>query len=371
MLSPGRRVIVSEYGETPLEAFDRYSRIETQPAPDPETLRPADVIVAIRAAAVGWVDLLMASGQYQHQVAPPYCPGLESAGVIEWIGDEVDSVAVGDRVVIDGFQVGPRSSGDYQQYGGFATYAVAPASALRPIPARLDFDQACGFLGSYETAYHALVACGDLQAGETVLVHGASGATGLAAVHLAKLLGATVIATGRSDEKNAIVAAQGADHVINTGSDDGEVRQFRDQVKRLTEGRGVDLVYDGVGGPISVESLRCVRFGARFLLVGWAATPFVARSKGRRGAPNANLLPTNLILMKGLKVLGCPTVIATQHQPGLRVPRLAALDRWTAQGLITPNVSHRFALDDYRAALHAKWRGEVVGGCVLHPSPTT
>ena len=147
--------------------------------------------------------------------------------------------------------------------------------------------------------------CGDLRAGETVLIHGATGSTGLAAVHIAKLVGATVIATGRSPDKLARVTAQGADHVLTTKGG------LRDRVKALTGGRGVDVVYDGVGGPLTVESLRCCSFGARVLIVGWAATPDVAKGKGGRGAPNVNVLPTNLVLMKGLHVIGTPTAIAT------------------------------------------------------------
>ena len=165
-----------------------------------------------------------------------------------------------------------------------------------------------------------------------MLIHGASGSTGLAAVQVAKLLGATVIATGRSTAKLAVVAAQGADHVVDCSAE--AASRFRDEVKALTGGRGVDVVYDGVGGDISLESLRCVRFGARFLIVGWAATPFVARGKGQRGAPNANLLPTNLIMMKGLDVLGCPTVISTVNDPSLRAPRLAQVLAWAEAGKI-------------------------------------
>ena len=367
--TPGRRVLVSELGETPLEAIDNHTSIEAVTPPDPASLQPTDVMLSIRSASVGWVDLLMASGQYQHMAPPPYCPGLEYSGVVEWTGSEVDPgvTAVGDEVFIDGFLAGPRSSGDYRAFGGFATFAVAPAAAVRAIPAGFSFDQACSFLGSYETAYHCLIACADLQPGETVLIHGASGATGLAAVHLAKLVGATVIATGRNDAKLAVVAAQGADHTINSGSADGGVRRFRDEVKALTNGRGVDVVYDGVGGPTSLETLRCVSFGARFLIVGWASTPFVARGKGKRGAPNANMLPTNLIMMKGLKVLGCPTVISTQREPSIREPRMTTLLEWARAGKIAPHVSHCFGLDDYKAAMHAKWSGEVIGGCVLHP----
>src|SRR5690606_18820542 len=210
---------------------------------------------------------------------------------------------------------------------------------------------------------------GRLSAGETVLVHGASGATGLAAVHVAKRLGATVIATGRSPDKLAVVADNGADHVIETASDDdGGVAPFHEEGKALTGGRGVDVVYDNVGGPIGVARVRCVRFGGRFLIVGWAATPFVAKGAGGRGAPRANVLPTNLIMMKGLDVLGCPTAISTHQDPSIRPPRLAQVLAWAEEGAIRPHVSHVFSLTDYREAMHAKWRGEVVGGCVLRPS---
>src|SRR5262249_51239927 len=161
-------------------------------------------------------------------------------------------------------------------------------------------------------------------------------------------------------EKLAVVAAQGADHVLVTDA------PLRDAAKSLTHGRGVDVVYDGVGGEISVESLRCVRFGARYLIVGWAATPF-AKGKGQRGAPNANQLPTNLIMMKGLDVLGCPTAISTVQDPALRAPRLAHVLRWAETGQVRPLVARRYALDEFATAMRAKWRGEAVGGYVLKP----
>lgn len=369
-LRPGQRVVVSEFAETPPEAIDRFVSLAAMDPPDPASLGANDVLIAVKSAAVGWVDLLMTSGQYQHMPKPPYTPGLEYAGEVVWKGASVGHrVNVGDRVLVDGLLAGPRSAGAYQSYGGFATYGVAPSEAVRAIPERLDFDQACNLLGNYETAYHCLITRGRLQAGETVLIHGASGSTGLAAVHIAKLLGATVIATGRNDAKNAVVREQGADHVINTRAADGAsgVRAFRDDVKALTGGRGVDVVYDGVGGDISIESMRCVKFGARFLIVGWAGTPFVAQGKGQRGAPNANMLPTNLMMMKGLDVLGCPTVIATMNDPSIRAPRLAQVTEWAASGAITPHVSHRFALAEVKDAMRAKWGGDVIGGCVLRP----
>ncbi|HEY9839383.1 MAG TPA: NADPH:quinone oxidoreductase family protein [Candidatus Obscuribacterales bacterium] len=365
----GQRVLISELSENPLEAIEAHLSIVAQPVPDPQQLEPGDAIIAVESAAVGWVDLLMTSGQYQHMPPLPYTPGLEYCGEILWTGPDVKGFAAGDRVLVDGFVAGPRSPGAYQQYGGFASYAVAPQVALREIPTGLDLDQACNLFGSYETAYYCLITSGQLCAGETVLILGASGATGLAAVHIAKLLGAQVIATGRSDEKLAVVKAQGADHVINTRdvAEEGGLQAFRDQVRSLTGGRGVDVVYDGVGGDITLAAMRCAAFGARYLIVGWAATPAVARGKGLRGAPNANQLPSNLILMKGLKVLGSPMVIATQRDPGLRPPRVRQLLDWVAEGKLKPFVSHRFGLDQVKAAMQAKWTGQIIGGCVLHP----
>jgi NADPH2:quinone reductase len=369
-LAEGRRVMVSQFAETPLEGIEKYTSLEPMAPPDTAKLGAGDVLVAVKSATVGWVDLLMTSGQYQHMPKPPYCPGLEFAGEVVWAGPEaLARVNVGDSVLVDGFLAGPRSLGAYQAYGGFASYAVAPSEALLAIPDGLSLDQAANLLGNYETAYHCLIARGRLAKGETVLVHGAAGSTGLAAVQIAKLLGATVIATGRSDAKLAVVKEQGADHVINCKAPDGEpgVRPFRDEVKALTGGRGVDVVYDGVGGDISLESLRCVAFGARFLVVGWAATPFVAKGKGQRGAPNANVLPTNLIMMKGLDVLGCPTVISTVNDPSLRAPRLKTILEWAGTGRIRPYVSHVFPIAEFREAMRAKWNGEVTGRCVLHP----
>ena len=364
-LLPGRRVIVSELSETPLEGVESNVSIVAQAVP--ELTGETDVLVEVKSSSVGWVDLLMLSGQYQHMPPLPYTPGLEYSGVVRAVGASVQETdfAVGDRVYVDGFLTGPRSPGKYQQYGGFASYAIAPSKAIRKIPSTLDFDQACNLLGSYETAYHCLIKCGGLKSGETVLIHGASGATGMAAVHIAKLVGATVIATGRSQAKLDVVKAQGADYVINSCEDDGSVSRFRDEVKALTDGQGVDVVYDGVGGDISLESMRCVTFGARFLIVGWAATPFVAKGKGGRGAPNANMLPTNLIMMKGLQVLGCPTVISTQHDPSIRDQRLNQIFAWVDAGVLKPYVSVRYALDEVKDALKDKWQGKIIAGAVI------
>lgn len=369
-LNTGHRVVVRAFAEDPVDALENYLTLAPMPAPDLAALQPNEAVVEIRSCAVGWVDLLMTSGQYQHMPKPPYTPGLEFSGVVvaTGTGQAVGDTKVGDRVVVDGLLAGPRSGGAYQSQGGFASYAVVPVQALHRIPEQFSFDEACCLLGNYETAYHCLVARGQLKAGETVLILGATGSTGLAAVHVAKLMGATVIAAGRSDTKLQLVKEQGADHVINISNVDGTpgVRRFRDDVKALTGGRGVDVVYDGVGGEVSLESLRCVAFGARFVIVGWASTPAVARGKGLRGAPNANMLPTNLIMMKGVSVLGSPMVISTEHDPSIRAPRLARIMQWVHEGRLKPYVSNVYAIQDFKGAMLAKWRGEVIGGCVLH-----
>jgi NADPH2:quinone reductase len=349
-----------------MDAIEHHLRVVDQPAPAPE--RPEDVVVAVHSAALNWVDLMMTSGQYQHLPKPPYTPGLEYAGEVVAAGADATR-KVGDRVMLDGLLAGPRSLGDYQRWGGFATYAVAPDRALIPIPTPLDFDQAASLLGAYETAYHVLLHRGRIQPGETVLIHGASGATGLAAVDLAKRAGARVIATGRTASKLEVVAERGADHTLTIGDDEGGVRRFRDDVKALTGGEGADVVYDGVGGAVALETLRCLRFGARYLIVGWASTPFVARGKGKRGAPNANVFPTNLVLMKGLDVLGCPAAIAAHRDPSLREARLKDILGWAEAGEIAPHVGARFDLEDVAEAMKAKWKSRMVGGCVIRPTP--
>lgn len=371
-LPAGRQVVVSEFAESPAEAIERFVSVRPQPAPDPSALRPGEAIVAVRAAAVGWVDLLMTSGQYQHMPEPPYVPGIDFAGEVAAVGPGVDPARcrVGERVIVDFMQVGPRTSGPYRRAAGWASHAVVPVDALHRVPARLSYDQAANLLGPYETAVHCLLVRGRLRAGETVLITGAAGATGLAAVQVARAVGATVIGTGRSAAKLATVKALGADHVVETVERDGGapgVRRFRDEVKALTGGRGVQLVYDTVGGDTSLECLRCVDFGARFVIVGWTSTPDVARGRGGRGAPRANQLPTNLIQMKGLDVLGAPAVISVAHDPSLRPPRLAQVLGWAEDGTISPHVSHVFPLERVQDAMRARWTGEVTGGCVLRP----
>lgn len=355
-LPVGRRAVVTALGATPLETFAHHLRVEAQPPP--ERLGPGDVLVAIESAAVGWVDLLMASGQYQHVPEPPYTPGLEYAGVVARVGDAVRGLAVGDRVIADGFRTGPRSLGDYRREGGFASYAVAPADALVPLPACASFDQGACLLGGVETAWHALVHRARLVVGETALILGASGSTGLAAVQLAALRGARVIAVGRTASKLEVARAHGATDLVTVGAGDA---RLRDQVKALTGGRGADVVYDPVGGALTAEGLRAAAFGGRYLVVGWAATPFVAR-----GGRDPNVIPTNLVLMKGLDVLGSPAAIAAHRDPALRDARLGAIMTHVAGGELLPHVSASYRLDDVVEALTAKWESRHPGNVVLH-----
>jgi NADPH2:quinone reductase len=356
----GHRAVVTALGATPLDALDTRLRIEDAPPPDPATLADDDIVIAVKSANVGWVDLLMMSGQYQHVPDPPYTPGLEFAGEVVWRGAAVHDVALGAAVIADGLRTGPRSLGGHRRWGGFASYAVAPASAAIPLPAGFSFDEGACLLGGAVTAYHALVHRARVREGEAVLVLGASGSTGLAAVALAKLLGARVIAAGRSAAKLEAARAAGADHVVVIGGD--AAPRLRDQVKALTGGNGADVVYDPVGGELSAEGLRACAFGARFLVVGWAATPFVAR-----GGRDPNVLPTNLVLMKGIDVLGSPAAIGVLREPRLGVERLARVLAWAGEGHLRPHVSAAFPFSELTAALRAKWEGEHAGNVVVHP----
>ncbi len=358
--APGRHAVVRALASTPLEALEQQLELQVQAAPDPAQLAADEVVVAVRSACVGWVDLLMMSGQYQHVPEPPYTPGLEFAGEVVWRGGLVTAVEVGASVIADGLRTGPRSLGGHRRWGGFASYAVAPASAVLPLPSGFSFDEGACLLGGTETAYHALVTRAAVREGETVLVLGATGSTGLAAVALAKLLGATVIAAGRSAAKLETARMLGADHLVVVGAQDAP--RLRDSVKQLTGGRGADVIYDPVGGELSVEALRAAAFGARFVVVGWAGTPLVAR-----GGREANQLPTNLILMKSIDVLGSPAAISVHRDPSLRIERLARILAWAQAGQLRPHVSASFGLTAVVEALREKWDGRHAGNVVVHP----
>lgn len=365
-LPVGQRLVLNAYGTSREHAIESLSLEE---APPPHALMPDEVLVRVRSASVSFIDLIMLSGQYQHMIPLPSTPGMEYAGEVAAVGDAVEKFKVGDRVLSDFLVVGPRSSGRHQAYGGWGRYAIASENGVHGIPDGFSFDQAANLLLNYETPYYAFVDRAKLQPGEVVLITGASGAAGMAAIQVAKILGAKVIATGRSEKKLAQVLEFGADHVICTAPKDGEsgIPRFRDQVKALTNGRGADVVFDTVGGEVSQESMRSLCFGGRMLIIGWAENTRVAQGGGKRGSDNADSLPTNIMQMKGLYVMGSPMVIHSGREPQIRVPRLAKIFEWVSAGLITPYVSHVYALSDFKQAMFAKAAGEVNGGCVLHP----
>jgi NADPH2:quinone reductase len=355
----GTHAIVRALATTPEEGLEQIA-IEPQSPPDPKDLGANEVVIAVRSANVGWVDVLMTSGQYQHVPEPPYTPGLELAGEVVWCGANVHDVRVGASVIADGLETGPRSLGAHRRWGGFASYAVAPAHAVIPLPVGFSFDEGACLLGGTETAYHALVYRAKVRPGETVLVLGATGSTGLAAVAMAKLLGARVIAVGRSEAKLEHARKVGAHDLIAVGSDVGS--DLRGEVKRITDGHGADVIYDPIGGDASIEALRAAAFGARFVVVGWSSTPLVAR-----GGREANTLPTNLILMKSIDVLGSPAVIAVHRDRSIRTERLARILEWASKGELRPQIGATFELSELRDALRAKWTSRYPGNVVVHP----
>ncbi|MAG98853.1 MAG: hypothetical protein CMM08_19445 [Rhodospirillaceae bacterium] len=366
MNDTGRKIILPRYADSPGQAIDSLLTLQEMDFPDVSELGSTDVVVAVKSTSVAYVDLIMMTGQYQHMADPPYTPGLEYSGEVVWAGSDVDNLKPGDRVMSDFMAVGPRSKGDYQHYGGWASYAVAPKHGLHPVPQQYDFDEACSLLVNYETPYFALVKRADLQPGESVLITGASGAAGMAAVQIAKLLGASVIVTGRSDAKLATVKAYGADHVINTSSIEGQdgVPRFRETVKACTGGNGVDVVYDSVGGEVGQEALRSLAFGGRYVIVGWASN---VPDSGGRAAFAPDRLPTNIMQMKCLQVMGSPMAIYSQRYPELRAAQLQQVLAWAEEGKLRPYVSHRFPLADFREAVRAKFDGDVTGSCILNP----
>ena len=357
----GYKIQVEQLCETPLEAFDKLVCTDMK---QPALCNDDEVLVEVRASGIAWVDVMMMCGVYQHRPQLPYTPGMEYSGVVIDVGDRArETFKIGDRVLSDGFAVGPRSGGAHQKYGGFASYAVAPQDALIHIPPQLSFAQACNLLGNYETAHHALIHCASLKAGDSVLINGATGATGLAAVHLAKIVGATVIATGRNAEKLSIVKQQGADFTLTLQPNNGGRYDFKSQVRACLGGKGVDVVYDGVGGELIEPSLRALAFGGRYIVVGWASTPLVAK---RQKGPKSNMIPSNLVLMKGLKVIGSPAVISAQKNLELRCKRHEDLFGWIKEGKLTPYCHQIFPASDAKQALLAKWNSEIVGGCALN-----
>lgn len=295
---------------------------------------PGQLLVRVRAAALNYPDLLMSRGAYQLKPALPFTPGMEMAGeVVE--ADHGSGFAAGDRVV-----AGTR-------LGSMADYVVVAETAARMVPAAMDFAQAAAVGAAYLTAYVALVRLGRLQPGEWVLVHGATGGVGLAAVDLTRALGGRVIATSRSAEKLAIVAA---DYPVEAAL---PAPSFREAVKALTGG-GADLVFDPVGGDVFDESTRCIDFGGRLLVVGFTS--------GRIAT-----VPTNIPLIKGFAIVGVRAGEYGRRFPDRRRENLDAVWMLAAQGRIRPRVHARYALAEWRAAFEDMAHSRHIGKLIIEP----
>ena len=296
-------------------------------------LAPGEVRVAIHAAGINFPDVLMAAGEYQLKPELPFTPGMEAAGEVVEING-ADGVTVGDRVIVK------------MRHGAYADEAVVKPSQLTPLPKNFDYAEGATFLAGHGTAYHALIDRGKVQPGEVLLVHGAGGGVGLAAVEMGKMLGATVIAAASSEEKLAVARARGADHLLLY-----QTEPFRDAVKRITEGRGADVVFDPVGGEVFENSMRCIAWGARLLVIGFTGGIGLAR--------------TNLLLIKGASVLGVRAGEAVRRNPALAEVRLKALVGWAEAGKIRPNISHRLPLEEYAKAMRLLVDRKAIGRVAL------
>jgi NADPH:quinone reductase len=295
---------------------------------------PGELAVSVRAAALNFPDLLMSRGGYQLKPPLPFVPGMEAAGVVESVGAGVDGWSAGDAVCFSHY------------VGAFAERAVVPASAVVAVPSGWSWADAAGFQVGALTAYVALVVRGGLRAGETLLVHGATGGMGAAAVQLGASLGATVIATGTDPAWLERLRPMGATHLLSSRGD------FHEQVKALTGGRGADVIYDPVGGDVFDRSTRCIAFAGRLLVVGFAA--------GR-----IPTLALNHPLIKSYSVVGVRAGEWVRQRPAEAPAIRAEIARLAAAGVFRPLIGARFPLERAIDALHALERREAPGKIIV------
>ena len=317
-------------------AFDQPETLRVETVADP-VADAGQVVIAVHAAGVNFPDALMVMGQYQVRPPLPFTPGGEAAGVIIEVGAGVHHLHVGQRVVA------------FTRTGAFAERLRAPASAVTPIPDALSFDVAATLPLAYGTAMHALIDRAHLARGETLLVLGASGGVGLAAIMIGKALGARVIAAASTDEKLALCRTHGADEVINYTTE-----SLRDRLKAITNGLGPDVICDPVGGDLAEPAFRSIAWGGRYLVVGFAGGAIPS-------------LPLNLPLLKGASVVGVFWGAFEQREPAANARHLAQLMAWATDGTIAPVVSARYRLDQSAAALRAMLDRRVVGKVVVAP----
>ncbi|MBU2648939.1 NADPH:quinone oxidoreductase family protein [bacterium] len=294
------------------------------------------VVIDVKAAAITYVDALLVQGMYQYLPPLPFVPGTEVSGIVKSVGDSVERISAGDRVV-----TGLLS-------GGFAEQALAEAAQCRPLPADIDFGTILGVQYAYGTALNALQLKGQLQKGETLLVLGAAGGVGLAMIDLGKMMGARVIAAASTDEKLALCRAYGADETINYATGD-----LKKETKELTGGSGADVICDIVGGEYSEPALRAIAWHGRFLVIGFTA-----------GIPK---LPLNLVLLKCCRVIGVNTGGMLLKEPETSLNMMKQVDSLMADGKLNPRVSKRYALENTAQALDDFINRRIIGKVVIEP----
>ncbi len=304
------------------------------PAP---SLAPGKVLIDVKAASLNFPDALMVQGLYQVKPPTPFVPGAEYAGVVAAVGEGVTHVKAGDHVMA------------FTGWGGFAEQAVAGAMRVSPMPPTMSFAQGASFVLTYATSHHALKDVAKLQAGETLLILGASGGVGTSAIQLAKITGATVIAAASSDDKLALCKSLGADHLVNYSHDD-----WRDQLNAIVGKKGVDVVYDAVGGPYAEPALRSLGWRGRYLVVGFAAGDIPK-------------IPLNLALLKERQILGVYWGDSVAANPKGHLANMRELGEWFAAGKIAPSITESVGLDGARDALTRMASRQAMGKIVVTP----
>ena len=316
------------------EAFGGSEVLALREVPDPLPPSSGELQVRIEARGVQYVDVLMLAGKYQLRPEPPFIPGSEGAGEVVAIGPGVTGFKPGDRVM------------SRHRLGGFAQLGNAKAEDCDLIPSAMSLEEAAVFRNVYHTAYHALLQRGRLKPGDWVLIHGAAGGIGLPAIQIAKLYGAKVIATASTEGKRAVCLEEGADHAIDYQAG------FRDKVMELTGGRGVDIVYDPVNGPTFEESLRCLAWSGRILILGFLG-----------GAPA--LARTNYLLIKGIEAIGVRIGGLSEAHPEIADANIKTLVELAGQGKLKPRIWRRFPLEAAADAIQALIDRRVIGKAVL------
>ena len=297
------------------------------------------VKIDIKAASLNFPDLLMTQGKYQNKPELPFALGMEGSGVISQMGSDVKNYKIGDEVIFGGWG-----------HGAIAKSIVVSESMISLKPESYSFEEAAAFKTAYLTAYVGLIRRGQLQTGETLLVHGASGGVGMAAVQLGKLYGAKVIATGTSDEKLEIVKTWGADEVLNIF--ENEKVSFKDRVKDLTNGKGADVIYDPVGGEVFDQSIRCINWGGRLLIIGFAGGTIPS-------------LPVNYPLIKGFSVVGVRAGEFGRRDPVLGKANIDIINTLADEDKVRPHICKVFNFKDSKEALEFLENRELIGKVVI------